>query len=57
MALWMNSRGHRHNILTPEFRDAGVGVVDARGSRWGSYWVMMYGTTSAEGRHAVRCHP
>lgn len=57
VALWMNSRGHRHNILTPEFRDAGVGVVDAPGSAWGTYWVMMYGRTREGERSTVRCHP
>ncbi len=57
VALWMNSRGHRHNILTPEFRDAGVGVVDVPGSAWGTYWVMMYGRTDDTERSTVRCHP
>ena len=57
VALWMNSRGHRHNILTPEFTDAGVGVVDAKGSAWGTYWVMMYGTTGGAPGASVRCHP
>jgi uncharacterized protein YkwD len=57
VALWMNSRGHRHNMLTPEFRDAGVGVVDAPGSEWGTYWVMMYGRTDGTERNPVRCHP
>jgi len=58
VALWMNSRGHRHNILTPEFRDAGVGVVDPpAGSSRGTYWVMEYGRTEDAGRLSVRCHP
>lgn len=57
VALWMNSSGHRHNILTPEFRDAGVGLVDEPGSAWGTYWVMMYGQTDGTDRKTVRCHP
>lgn len=58
VAAWMNSKGHRHNILTPEFRDAGVGVVDAPGTRWGTYWVMMYGRTGDDvERQPIRCHP
>lgn len=26
---WMNSPGHRHNILTGKFREIGIGVVDS----------------------------
>jgi uncharacterized protein YkwD len=32
---WMQSPGHRDNILRPDFKRIGVGcVVDARGHRW-----------------------
>jgi uncharacterized protein YkwD len=27
MQAWMNSEGHRHNILNPEYREIGIGVV------------------------------
>ena len=27
MQAWMNSEGHRHNILNPEYREVGIGVV------------------------------
>ena len=26
---WMNSAGHRHNILNGRFREIGIGVVDS----------------------------
>lgn len=58
VGIWMNSTGHRHNILTPEFEDAGVGYVDVPGSQWGTYWVMVYGTPSSDApEHRVSCHP
>jgi uncharacterized protein YkwD len=28
---WMHSAGHRENILNPDFRDLGVGVI------WGTF--------------------
>ena len=35
MRGWMESPGHRANILRPDFKRIGVGcVVDARGHRW-----------------------
>jgi uncharacterized protein YkwD len=32
--LWMQSGGHRDNVLNPRFRRAGIGVVRARGILW-----------------------
>ena len=32
--LWMQSGGHRENILNPRFRRIGIGVVKARGVFW-----------------------
>jgi uncharacterized protein YkwD len=32
--LWMQSAGHRANILNPRFRRIGIGVVKARGLVW-----------------------
>lgn len=42
MAGWMNSHGHRRNILDRTLRDIGVGV--ARGSDGMLYWTMDLGT-------------
>ena len=39
---WMNSPGHRANILSPEFNDIGVGV--GLGGQWGRYWVQDFGS-------------
>jgi uncharacterized protein YkwD len=32
--LWMQSSGHRHNILNGRYRRIGIGVVRARGVVW-----------------------
>jgi uncharacterized protein YkwD len=39
---WMESPGHRGNILDPEFGDIGVGY--AQGSS-GPYWVQVFGSS------------
>ena len=38
---WMDSDGHRANILNAEFEEAGVGY--AEGGYYGKYYVMDYG--------------
>ncbi|GAA0938145.1 CAP domain-containing protein [Streptomyces rhizosphaericus] len=38
---WMNSPGHRANILKPDFTHIGVG--HATGSRAGTYWTQVFG--------------
>ncbi|MFI0819445.1 CAP domain-containing protein [Streptomyces sp. NPDC021098] len=38
---WMNSPGHRANILKPDFTHIGVGY--ATGSRAGTYWTQVFG--------------
>ncbi|MFF9119856.1 CAP domain-containing protein [Streptomyces massasporeus] len=38
---WMNSPGHRANILTPGFTHIGVGF--AGGGRAGTYWTQLFG--------------
>jgi uncharacterized protein YkwD len=40
--IWMNSPGHRHNLLDPLFNTTGVGV--ARDERGTYYIVQMYAT-------------
>src|SRR5215210_1231637 len=45
MTTWMNSKGHRENILNPAFRELGVGLVLGKG-RDGEYrviWVQNFG--------------
>lgn len=38
---WMNSPGHRANILRPDFTHIGVGY--ATGGRSGTYWTQLFG--------------
>lgn len=40
---WMNSPGHRANILKPDFTHIGVGY--ATGSRAGTYWTQVFGAS------------
>lgn len=40
VAEWMNSEGHRKNILKPELAELGVGI--ARGGRYGIYWTQTF---------------
>lgn len=37
---WMNSAGHRANILNPSFTKIGVGYV--AGGKYGSYWTQLF---------------
>lgn len=38
---WMNSEGHRENILDPRFTELGIAVRS--GGRYGLYWVQEFG--------------
>lgn len=40
MTAWMNSSGHRANILKPEFTHIGVGMH--KGGSYGTYWTQMF---------------
>jgi hypothetical protein len=46
---WMNSAGHRANILKPDFTDAGVGMAVGRA---GTYWVIDFGASGAASSQA-----
>jgi len=39
---WMNSQGHRENILNADYTHIGVGY--AEGGSYGSYWTQMFNT-------------
>ncbi|MBR2748908.1 MAG: cell wall-binding repeat-containing protein [Firmicutes bacterium] len=43
MDMWMNSPGHKGNILDPDFKGIGVGVVKYNNAY---YWVQCFGTTN-----------
>ncbi|MFZ5987056.1 MAG: SafA/ExsA family spore coat assembly protein [Bacillota bacterium] len=40
MNAWMNSPGHRNNILSPSFTEIGVGLAKAQNGRL--YWTQMF---------------
>lgn len=42
MESWMNSPGHKMNILNPQFTHLGVGYVYDENSPYGHYWVQMF---------------
>ena len=42
MNSWMNSPGHRANILKPEFTELGVGYVYDGSSEYKHYWVQLF---------------
>lgn len=42
MQGWMGSSGHRRNILTPDLREAGLGI--AIGGNGDLHWVLILGT-------------
>ncbi len=39
---WMNSAGHRENILNPAFRELGVGYAYEDYSDYHHYWVQLF---------------
>ncbi len=39
---WMNSEGHRANILDPEARRMGVGYYYNSSSTWGHQWIQLF---------------
>ncbi|MCC7420444.1 MAG: CAP domain-containing protein [Planctomycetaceae bacterium] len=47
VTAWMNSPGHRANILNPNFTEIGVGV--AQGSNGALYWTQIFGQPMAGG--------
>ncbi|MFD2762220.1 CAP domain-containing protein [Lentibacillus juripiscarius] len=41
---WMNSKGHRENILKEGFTHIGVGYVEDAGLPYGTYWTQLFMT-------------
>jgi len=39
---WMNSQGHRENILNPDFGKIGIGYFYAPNSHYAHYWVQIF---------------
>ena len=40
-AMWMNSPGHRKNILNPQFNRYGLAYVRDNNGGWGRYWALV----------------
>jgi len=51
MVAWMNSAGHRHNILEPEFTEVGIGIVP--GTPGDPTWGATYTTDFGDASHAA----
>jgi hypothetical protein len=43
---WMNSPGHRANLLSPDYCDIGVGYAVVAGSEYFHYWTQDFGRQS-----------
>lgn len=47
---WLNSPGHRANILNPEYREIGIGYYylenDTGQENWNHYWTQVFGRSS-----------
>ena len=43
MTQWMNSPGHRANILSPKFRELGVGYASSN-DQYRYYWTQVFGS-------------
>ena len=39
---WLKSPGHRANIMSPNFREIGVGLAHNEKSTYGHYWVQVF---------------
>ena len=50
MVAWMNSPGHRHNILTGEFTQVGVGIVPGTpgDTSWGATYTTDFGNVQGD---------
>lgn len=42
MKMWMNSSGHRANILNSDFNQIGIGYVKEPASQYTHYWVQIF---------------
>ncbi len=41
---WMNSAGHKKNMLNCSYKSIGVGYAHNEGAQWRHYWVQTFGT-------------
>lgn len=52
---WMDSPGHRENILNASFTELGIGIKV--GGKYGTYWVQEFGRPRDAGRPAPQVAP
>jgi len=43
VTAWMDSSGHRANILNPSYSRVGAGYAYCSGTKYGSYWTLQFG--------------
>jgi uncharacterized protein YkwD len=55
MGSWMDSPGHRRNILNPAARH--IGAASARSSGGRMYWTQVFGNTEIPAPQPGGCHP
>lgn len=55
MGSWMDSPGHRRNILAPDTRHMGAAARAAPGGRM--YWTQVFGATEVRVAPTGGCHP
>lgn len=48
VAVWMNSPGHRANILNSDYLGIGIGYSYQAGTTYGHYWTQDFGTLAAQ---------
>ena len=43
MNTWMNSAGHRANILNPNYTEIGIGISYTQNNIYGTHWIQLFG--------------
>jgi hypothetical protein len=54
---WMNSPGHRQNILNPSYTEIGFGYAYANSSSYRYYWVQVFGSQQGGSQRADGSRP
>jgi len=54
---WMDSQGHRENILSPNYTEIGFGYAYSVTNDYGYYWVQVFGTPQSSGEVTTPTDP
>jgi hypothetical protein len=58
---WINSPGHRDNILNPDYQSIGIGYYrlgnDTGNANWNDYWTQKFGLAAGDNSSPVDIHP